>query len=208
MKRFTLVVFLLLLLTSLPARAQGHSVTLAFTASSTVGVTGYNMYRAPCTGTITANVCSAAGIATKLSVTPFNALSYTDTAVVAGGSYDYYATAVCPTTICTTAESVPSNHWAVNVPKDVSQPPGNLTAPTVTRNSSGANTTISARWTDAPSLPTTYRLVDSFGSLLTSGTVSNPQGSYSVSWAGKVKPGTLLTFTVCDSTSGCKAARI
>lgn len=206
MKNFLIAVLLsLVLFAPVAVSAQTHSVALSFTASTTPGVTGYNMYRAPCTGTITAGVCSAAGTPVKLNSTPFTALSYTDTTVAAGSSYDYYATSVCP--VCAPTESAQSNHVAATIPKDVPLPPGNLSITNVTRNSTGANTTLSAHWMDAPGVPTTYTFFGN-GAILTSGTLTNQSGSYSAVWAGKVKPGSSVTFEVCDATGACQSKLI
>jgi hypothetical protein len=61
-----------------------HYVTLNWTASTSSNVTGYNIYRATVSG----------GPYTKLTATPVSATTYTDTAVQAGQTYYYVATAV------------------------------------------------------------------------------------------------------------------
>ena len=109
-----------------------HSSTLTFNASPTPGIAGYNTYRAPCTGTITAGVCSAAGAYVKLNAAPFNQLNYADTTPLAGQKYAYRVTAICPTTSggCgngIVGESDPSNVVAVTIPTDVPGSPANLT---------------------------------------------------------------------------------
>jgi len=186
------------------ALAQGHSATLTFGASPTAGVTGYNMYRAPCTGTITANICSAAGTPAKLNATPFTTLTYTDNAVAAGALYDYYATAVCPTT-CTATESGPSNHFAVTIPKDVVLPPGNLAVTVVTRNlMPNGNTQVTAGWASLPGTATTYTLYGN-GKVLTTGTLRNSSGNYLATWNGALKAGTSVTFEVCTAAGECSS---
>jgi len=171
---------------------------MTFVASPSAGVTGYNMYRAPCTGTVTANVCSAEGTFAKLNTVTFTTLTYTDTTVTAGSLYSYYATAVCPT--CNPAESGGSNHLGVTVPKDAPLPPSNLALTSVTRNSTGANTTLTARWVNGTA--TTYT-VSAGGTVLSSAAAFNATGNYTAVWGGKVKPGTPLTFRVCDLGGTC-----
>ena len=92
----------------------GQSVSLSWTVPAAVtGVvyTGFNVYRAPCTGTVTAAVCSTDSTATfaKLSAgtgLPATASTFTDSTVAGGTNYIYYVTSLCTT--CTTQESVPS----------------------------------------------------------------------------------------------------
>jgi len=116
------------------ARAQTHSVTLSWSASATANIAGYNVYRAPCNGTITAGVCSSVGTFTKITPTPIVPLNYVDLAVTAGQLLVYQVTATCPPTGCSavpliTGESVPSNQVAVTIPNPANPPlpPANLT---------------------------------------------------------------------------------
>lgn len=62
----------------------GHFVSLSWTASSSQGVTGYNIYRGTTSG----------GPYTKLNSSPVVGTSYTDRTVQAGQTYYYVATAV------------------------------------------------------------------------------------------------------------------
>ena len=64
--------------------ATSHSVTLTWTASTTTGVTGYNVYRSTTTG----------GPYTKLTSTAVTGTTYTDNSVTAGATYYYVATAL------------------------------------------------------------------------------------------------------------------
>jgi fibronectin type 3 domain-containing protein len=100
------------------ARAQGvpggtaHSVTLAWTAPSPVGgsgtVSGYNIYRAPSSGTTY----------TKLITVLNAALTFTDVSVSAGASYTY-----CVTTVDSLGEeSACSTPATANVPSDPNAP--------------------------------------------------------------------------------------
>jgi len=67
--------------------STAHSVTLDWAASTTVGVTGYNVYRSTTSGSAFA----------KVSSTLLTALKYTDAAVVSGRTYYYVVTAVSGT---------------------------------------------------------------------------------------------------------------
>jgi fibronectin type 3 domain-containing protein len=70
--------------------SPSHSVTLTWTASTTSGVTGYNVYRSATTG----------GPYTKLTSTALGATTttYTDSSVIAGATYYYVATALVGST--------------------------------------------------------------------------------------------------------------
>jgi fibronectin type 3 domain-containing protein len=91
---------------------SAHSVSLSWTPSTSTNVVTYNIYRVlsagssapptpyPNLGSISASTCSA------------DLCSYTDSAVQAGQSYWYYATAVDNNN----SESVPSNTAQATVP--------------------------------------------------------------------------------------------
>ena len=120
------LLFIALLFVAIPAAAQSHSAQFTWTASTSTGVTSYNYYRAPCTGTVTSGVCSAAGAFVKLNTSPITGTSHTDTTVVAGQRYDSYITSLCPV-LCNPPESLESNHQAFIVPLDGRpQPPTNF----------------------------------------------------------------------------------
>lgn len=78
-----------------------HSVNIAWNAS-TSSVSGYNVYRGTKSG----------GPYTKLNSGLLNVLSYTDTSVQGGTSYDYVTTAVNSNG----KESINSNQVSVSVP--------------------------------------------------------------------------------------------
>jgi fibronectin type 3 domain-containing protein len=78
-----------------------HSVTLSWTASTTSGVTGYNVYRSTTTG----------GPYTKLTATAVSGTTYTDSSVTAGATYYYVATALVGS-----SESGYSNQTSATVP--------------------------------------------------------------------------------------------
>jgi hypothetical protein len=68
----------------MPSASPSHSVTLTWTASTTSGVTAYNIYRSQTTG----------GPYTKLTATAVATTTYTDSSVIAGTTYYYVATAL------------------------------------------------------------------------------------------------------------------
>jgi fibronectin type 3 domain-containing protein len=76
-------------LTGTGTAAPVHSVNLSWTASTTLGVTSYNVYRAVY-GTI------SCGSYSKIGSTPSSSTTYTDTAVADGTTYCYATTAVDP----------------------------------------------------------------------------------------------------------------
>ena len=66
------------------AVSAGHSVTLTWTASTSTGVTGYNVFRSQTTG----------GPYTQMNTNLIGGTSYVDSSVTAGQSYYYVVTAV------------------------------------------------------------------------------------------------------------------
>jgi len=93
MKRFVLFTLFVLCVT-LTASAQGagpaypYSAVATWTApASGTAPSGYNLYRAPYTG-------SACGTYAALNAAPITATTYTDSTVVAGAQYCYAVTAL------------------------------------------------------------------------------------------------------------------
>jgi hypothetical protein len=84
------------------ATAIAHSAALTWTASTSTGVVGYNVYRGTQTG----------GPYTKLTASPVAVTSYTDTGVQAGANYYYVVTAVNSTG----QESTYSNQVLATIP--------------------------------------------------------------------------------------------
>jgi hypothetical protein len=76
-------------LTGTGAAAPVHSVSLKWTASSTTGVTSYNVYRAIYSG-------SSCGSYTNVGSSPSSTTAYTDNVVADGTTYCYATTAVDP----------------------------------------------------------------------------------------------------------------
>jgi fibronectin type 3 domain-containing protein len=129
-RKFWLCVFSCLILVCLVLLAFGnlaaqgvpsgtaHSVSLTWVAPSPVGgsgtISGYNVYRAP----------SSTGVYSKLNTALTAGLTYTDTSVSAGASYNY-----CVTTVDSLAEeSMCSAPATANVPANPNAP----SAPLVT----------------------------------------------------------------------------
>lgn len=118
-----------------PVKAVTHSVTVSWTGPAITGQT-YNVYRAPCTGTVagTTNAngsvvgtCSTAG--TKAVLGNVSTVSFTDASVALSQSYAYSVTTVCPSAGCSdmsVGESVPSNVIGVKMmaPPPPPPPPG------------------------------------------------------------------------------------
>lgn len=210
MKRF-LLGLLLCLFTVLSVHAQ-HSVGFSYTASTTTGVAGYNIYRAPCNGVINSSgVCTAEGTFAKIGSNTSSTLTYTDTTVTAGGSYAYYVTVFCPPTNCSSTvggESKPSNHIAAVVPLDQPQPPTGLTLGTVARYVlPNGNTLAAANYEDVPNLLTNWSF-SSHGKLLGKGVLVNQSGTYLVMWQGKINKGQPITFTACDIDGNCRSKNL
>lgn len=210
-----LIAVLLLSLCASLASAQ-HSVALSAQPSATTGVSSYNVYRAPCT-TVTGGVCTAGeGSFAKIGTATIGAtITYTDTTVLGGSSYSFYFTSVCPVAGCGTdtsgnkiaGESIPGNKVGAAIPANPPLPPGNLSITSVSRNSTGANTTLSAHWADLPNVSTTYTFFGN-GAILQTGTLVNASGSYVATWSGKIKPGSSVTFEVCDTAGACESRLI
>jgi hypothetical protein len=201
-----------MLMACVPAMAQTHTISLSWVASTTAGVATYNVYRAPCTGTISAGVCSAEGTFAKIGNVAAPIVTYSDSTVAAGSSYSYYVTAVCPVNNCSgggTGESVASNHIAAAVPFPPPNPPSNLSITSVSKQVTGSTTTLSASWVDTPGTTTNYSILwQPNGQVITSGWVNSATGIYTTTWTGKVKPNTQVIFKVCDATKTCDSRTI
>jgi titin len=81
-----------------------HDVILSWTASTTTGVVGYNVYR---------GTTSGGESATPLNSSPVNGTTYTDTTVQAGQTYYYVVTAVASNDV---TQSADSNEVSATVP--------------------------------------------------------------------------------------------
>ena len=102
------------------AKATAHSVTLTWTASTTTGVTGYNIYRGTTAG--------GENYTTPLNSALVTGTTYVDTTVSPLTTYYYTAEAYCPT--CTPNSSVPSNEVSAAVPGNPQPSPPVLNTPT------------------------------------------------------------------------------
>jgi hypothetical protein len=81
----------------------GHYVALSWTASTTSGVVGYNVYRRTAGGSYS----------TPLNLSPIDGATYSDATVIAGQTYYYVATAVASDGL---TESTNSNEAPAAVP--------------------------------------------------------------------------------------------
>jgi len=109
-----LAIFLLSL--ALANMSEAHSVVLTWTATTSVGIQQYNIYRAQCAPTDP--LCLSASYA-AIDTMPAAATSYTDVNVGDGAVYSYYVTAQCPSAGCSdgsTGESVGSNFAIAVIP--------------------------------------------------------------------------------------------
>jgi hypothetical protein len=180
---------------------------LAWTTTPVTGVTytGFNAYRAPCTGTVAAQVCSTDSTATftKLAAgtgLPATTLNFTDTTVSAGTNYIYYVTSLCST--CSTTESIPSNHIAVTIPAN-QPPPPTLSIVSVAINVTGSTETVTAQWTDTSGTQQAFKFSNGT-SFLAQGLTSDPSGSFAQQWTGPV--GTPIIFMV-QNAAGANASQ-
>lgn len=107
MKKF---IFLLVVLGLSSVAFAQHSATLSWAQGTCSGggttcITGNNVYRGTASGTEVLLFTSSTAIT-----------SYTDTSVVANGTYYYEVTAVCAT--CSPSESLKSNEVKAVIPSD------------------------------------------------------------------------------------------
>jgi len=79
--------------------AGTHDVILTWTASTTPGVVGYDVYR---------GTTSGGPYPTELNSTPINGTTYSDETVQAGQTYYYVVTAVASDDVTQSADSVPA----------------------------------------------------------------------------------------------------
>ena len=211
MKRMFLIAVAALVMYVPISSAQTHSVVLSFTASPTTGIAGYHIYRAPCTGTVSTNLCSAAGTYAIIGTNTATTLTYTDTTVAAGAQYAYYVTAYCPPSNCSATlggESGPSNIIGLVIPLNPPLPPGNLAITSVARNiTTSGNTTVVATWQAVPYMPTTYTFYGN-GQVLTHGTLKDASGIYTATWTGRIGDGASVSFEVCTGAGQCSSKLI
>lgn len=137
-------------------KLTAHSAMLTWTAPTpATGLTGYNVYSAPCTGTFTptpgqtsttalVGTCSAAGAFTVIAPNVSPVLStYTDTTPVPGKTIVYRLTSLCAS--CATVESVPSNQVSASWPAVASS---QLVITSAQKTITGNKETITVAWTE------------------------------------------------------------
>lgn len=105
---------LLLISLSLMAQQVTRNVTCSWVASTSAGVTGYNVYRAP---------QGLAPAYTVLNAAPVTATTFTDTTAVIGSMYLYAVTALTPACTATTPVTTPCGESAMSDPATVPIPP-------------------------------------------------------------------------------------
>ena len=132
-----LAIFLLCL--AFAGMAYAHSVVLTWTATTSVGIQQYNIYRAQCAPTDP--LCLSASYA-AIDTMPAAATSYTDVNVGDGAVYSYYVTAQCPSAGCSdgsTGESVGSNFATAVIPATAPSPVPAPNGGNVSPNSGSGN---------------------------------------------------------------------
>lgn len=105
---------LLLLSLSVAAQSVTRNVTCSWTASTSAGVTGYNVYRAP------------QGLAPTyaiLNTAPVTSTTFTDTTAIIGNMYLYAVTALTPACTATTQVTTPCGESVMSAPTAVPIPP-------------------------------------------------------------------------------------
>ena len=217
MKSFVSLLIIVVMLVFVPVQAAAqHSVALSATASTTPGIAGYNVYRAPCTGTVTSGLCTAEGTFAKINAAVLTAPNYTDATVLGGFLYSYYMTATCPAAGCATdaqgnkisGESTASNHIGAAIAPTPPLPPGNLAITSVARYTNpDGSTYVIAKWQGVPNLKSTYTFYGN-GKVLSTNTVANASGIYQASWQGAIKVGAAVSFEVCDANGACSSKLI
>jgi hypothetical protein len=108
------LLFSLALLLLTPAQSVTRNVICSWTASTSPGVTGYNVYRAPQTPT---------PVFVALNQAPLTGTSFTDTTAVIGSMYLYAVTSITPACTATTAITTPCGESEMSNPTTVPIPP-------------------------------------------------------------------------------------
>ena len=170
-----------------PALAQ-HKITLTWQNSPDTNNTFVYRLTGPCPTPL-------AGF-TKLTASPVTTATYADSAVNAGTTYAYYATA-----FLNNLESVPSNCLSATVPV---APPSGLAITSVAMQINGANETILAKWTDTSNTQQHFSFTD--GNLFRGqGITSSLTGTFAETLT--VPAGTPITFLVCTAQGNCASQK-
>jgi hypothetical protein len=106
---------LLLLSGAVVAQTANRNVDLSWTASTTTGVNGYNIYRCVTT-------CTPA-IGTPLNAALVTSTNYVDATAVVGTTYTYSVTAVAAACTATTPVGTPCGESALSTPATTTVPP-------------------------------------------------------------------------------------
>lgn len=178
---------------SVATHAQTHSASVTWTLSTSTAVVSQNVYRSADAGVTFTKL--AAGTALGPAVT-----SFTDSTVAAGASYQYYVTAVCPTTGACVGESVPSNKVTAVIPGNPPPPPTGLTIGSVAMNTTGGVETALAKWSDTSGTQQSFFFTDG-SKVIAQGLTSSLTGTFAEQWKGT--PTSTVWFTVCNSVGAC-----
>ena len=178
----TLLVIPLLLLLVPAARAQ-HKVTLTWTNSPDTNNTFVYRLTGPCPTPL-------AGF-TKLTASPVTTATYADSAVNAGTTYAYYATA-----FLNNLESVPSSCLSATVPV---APPSGLAITSVAINNVNGQDRLQVDWTDTNGATTSVNIFGGQGQSLKQVSQTTANGIYSYALLIPVQSGSI---SICDA-KGC-----
>jgi large repetitive protein len=115
----------ILILAGLAQAQAARTVSLSWTASTSVGVTGYNVYRctAPCAPTVAMSPLNTAAISTT---------SFIDTSAAVGQTYVYGITATAPACTPTTPTTSICGASDMSAPSTTTIPPQPAVVVTVT----------------------------------------------------------------------------
>jgi len=182
----------LLLLFSLPVFAQSHSASLSWTLSTSTAVVSQNVYRSSDAGVTFTKLAAGTGLAATIT-------TFTDSTAAAGATYQYYVTAVCPTTGACTGESIPSNKVTAVIPGNTPPPPTGLSITNIAINNVNGQDRLQVDWTAPANSATAFTIFGGQGQVLKQGSQTTANGVYSYAILIPVQNGVV---TICDS-KGC-----
>ena len=182
----------LLLLFSLPILAQTHSASVSRTVSTSTAVISQNVYRSSDAGVTFTKLAAGTGLAAT-------ATTFTDSTAAAGATYQYYVTAVCPTTGACIGESIPSNKVTAVIPGNPPPPPTGLTITSVAINNVNGQDRLQVNWTAPTNDSTAFTIFGGNGQVLKQGSQTTSNGVYSYAILIPVQNGTV---SICDAR-GC-----
>jgi hypothetical protein len=173
----------ILLLILLPSAKAQHKVTLTWTNSPDTSNTFVYRLTGTCPTTLTGF--------TKLTAAPVTTSTYADSAVNAGTTYAYYATA-----FLNNLESLPSNCLSATVPIT---PPSGLTITSVAINNVNGQDRLQVDWTDTNGAATSVNIFGGQGQSLKQVSQTTTNGIYSYALLIPIQSGSV---SICDA-KGC-----